>query len=151
MNIIGYPLEDKQNPKSIVDGQFSMPFCAAVAVKSGGLKWDDYKDHLNNNETLALCNKVKVTPDKDAENCCPEFMSAKVKMVVKGKTYEKFVKIPKGEPENFMKDEEFISKFKGLTEPYLSNDRVNQLTDLMLKIDQANNVNSIFEYSQIDL
>ena len=151
LNIIGYPLEDKQNPKSIVDGQFSMPFCAAVAVKSGGLKWDDYKDHLNNNETLALCNKVKVTPDKDAENCCPEFMSAKVRMVVKGKTYEKFVKIPKGEPENFMKDEEFISKFKGLTEPYLSNDRVNQLTDLMLKIDQANNVNSIFEYSQIDL
>ena len=151
LNIIGYPLEDKQNPKSIVDGQFSMPFCAAVAAKSGGLKWDDYKDHLNNSDTLALCNKIKVNPDKDAEKCCPEFMSAKVKMVVKGKTYEKFVKIPKGEPENFMKDEEFISKFKGLTEPYLSNERVNQLTDLMLKIDQANNVNSIFEYSQIDL
>ena len=151
LNIIGYPLEDKQNPKSIVDGQFSMPFCAAVAAKSGGLKWDDYKDHLNNSDTLALCNKIKVNPDKDAEKSCPEFMSAKVKMVVKGKTYEKFVKIPKGEPENFMKDEEFISKFKGLTEPYLSNERVNQLTDLMLKIDQANNVNSIFEYSQIDL
>ena len=151
LNIIGYPLEDKQNPKSIVDGQFSMPFCAAVAAKSGGLKWDYYKDHLNNSDTLALCNKIKVNPDKDAEKCCPEFMSAKVKMVVKGKTYEKFVKIPKGEPENFMKDEEFISKFKGLTEPYLSNERVNQLTDLMLKIDQANNVNSIFEYSQIDL
>ena len=78
-------------------------------------------------------------------------MSAKVKMVIKGKTYEKFVKVPKGEPENFMKDEEFISKFKGLTEPYLSNERGNQLTDLLLKIDQANNVNSIFEYSQIDL
>ena len=65
--------------------------------------------------------------------------------------YEKFVKIPKGEPENFMKDDEFILKFKGLTKPYLSDDRVEQLTDLMLKIDQANNVNSIFEYSQVDL
>ena len=151
LNIIGYPLEDKQNPKSIVDGQFSMPFCAAVAAKSGGLKWDDYKDHLNNDQTLALCNKIRVTPDKDAESCCPEYMSAKVKMVVKGKSYEKFVKIPKGEPENFMKDDEFISKFKGLTKPYLSDDRVEQLTDLMLKIDQANNVNSIFEYSQVDL
>ena len=114
-------------------------------------KWDDYKDHLNNNETLSLCNKIKVTPDKDAESCCPEYMSAKVKMVVKGKSYEKFVKIPKGEPENFMKDDEFISKFRGLTKPYLSDDRVEQLTDLMLKIDQANNVNSIFEYSQVDL
>lgn len=78
-------------------------------------------------------------------------MSAKVKLVVNGIKHEKFVKIPKGEPENFMKDDEFISKFKGLTEPYLSNKRVDQLTDMMLKIDQANNVNSIFEFSQIDV
>ena len=151
MNIIGYPLKDKQNPKSIVDGQFSMPFCAAVTVKSGGLNWDDYNKHLNNNDTLSFCNKIKVSPDEDAEKCCPEYMSAKVKLVVKGVKHEKFVKIPKGEPENFMEDNEFILKFKGLTEPYLSNNRVDQLTDMMLKIDQANNVNSIFELSQIDV
>ena len=151
LNIIGYPLNDKQNPKSIVDGQFSMPFCAAVTVKSGGLQWDDYKNHLNYSDTLSLCNKIKVSPDKDAEECCPEYMSAKVKVVIKGKKHEKFVKIPKGEPENFMDDAEFISKFQGLTEPYLSKQRVDQLTDLMLKMDKANNVNSIFEYSQIDI
>ena len=150
LNIIGYPLSDKQNPKSVVDGQFSMPFCAAVTVKSGGLKWDDYKNHLNDSDTLSLCNKIKVSPDKDAEECCPEYMSAKVKVVVKGKKYEKFVKIPKGEPENFMEDSEFISKFRSLTEPYLSNERIDQLTGSMLKLDQSNNINSIFEFSHID-
>ena len=151
LNIIGYPLQDKQNPKSIVDGQFSMPFCAAVAIKDGGLTWDDYKIHLENKETISLCNRIKVSPDKDAEDCCPEFMSAKVKVVVDGVKYEKFVKIPKGEPDNFMKDSEFISKFKGLTEPYLSSKRINQLTDLMLRMDSVNTVNSIFELSQVDL
>jgi len=150
LNIIGYPLRDKQNPKSVVDGQFSMPFCAAVAVQSGGLKWDDYKNHLSNKDTLSLCNKIRVNPDMDAEECCPEYMSAKVKIVVKGKKHEKFIKIPKGEPENFMDDSEFISKFRSLTEPYLSNMRIDELTNLMLKIDQSNNINSIFEYSQID-
>jgi len=150
LNIIGYPLSDKQNPKSVVDGQFSMPFCAAVTVKSGGLKWDDYKNHLNDSDTISLCNKIKVSPDKDAEECCPEYMSAKVKIVVKGKKYEKFVKIPKGEPENFMEDSEFISKFRSLTEPYLSNERIDQLTGSMLKLDQSNNINSIFEFSHID-
>lgn len=150
LNIIGYPLSDKQNPKSVVDGQFSMPFCAAVTVKSGGLKWDDYKNHLNDSDTLSLCNKIKVSPDKDAEECCPEYMSAKVKVVVKGKKYEKFVKIPKGEPENFMEDSEFISKFRSLTEPYLSNERIDQLTGSMLKLDQSNNINSIFEFSHVD-
>ena len=151
LNIIGYPLQDKQNPKSIVDGQFSMPFCAAVAIEDGGLTWDDYKIHLENKETISLCNRIKVSPDKDAEDCCPEFMSAKVKVVVDGVKYEKFVKIPKGEPDNFMKDSEFISKFKGLTEPYLSSKRINQLTDLMLRMDSVNTVNSIFELSQVDL
>ena len=77
-------------------------------------------------------------------------MSAKVKVVVKGKKYEKFVKIPKGEPENFMEDSEFISKFRSLTEPYLSNEKIDQLTGSMLKLDQSNNINSIFEFSQID-
>jgi 2-methylcitrate dehydratase PrpD len=151
LNIIGYPLQDKQNPKSIVDGQFSMPFCAAVAIEDGGLTWDDYKIHLENKETISLCNRIKVSPDKDAEDCCPEFMSAKVKVVVDGVKYEKFVKIPKGEPDNFMKDSEFISKFKGLTEPFLSSKRINQLTDLMLRMDSVNTVNSIFELSQVDL
>ena len=64
--------------------------------------------------------------------------------------HKKFIKIPKGEPENFMDDSEFISKFRSLTEPYLSNMRIDELTNLMLKIDQSNNINSIFEYSQID-
>ena len=50
-----------------------------------------------------------------------------------------------------MKDSEFISKFKGLTEPYLSSKRINQLTDLMLRMDSVNTVNSIFELSQVDL
>jgi hypothetical protein len=49
-----------------------------------------------------------------------------------------------------MDDSEFISKFRSLTEPYLSNMRIDELTNLMLKIDQSNNINSIFEYSQID-
>ena len=151
LNIIGYPLLDKQNPKSIVDGQFSMPFCAAVAIKDGGLTWDDYKVHLENKETISLCNKIKVSPDKDAEDCCPEFMSAKVKIVVDGVKHEKFIKIPKGEPENFLEDSEFIAKFKGLTEPYLSSQRIDQLTDLMLRMDNVNTVNSIFELSQVDL
>ena len=34
-DIIGDPEEEKQRPTSYVDGQFSMPFCAAVALRDG--------------------------------------------------------------------------------------------------------------------
>ena len=54
LNIIGVPLEEKRNPKNIVDGQFSMPFCAAIAAKNGSFVWDDYKNSLTDKETLSL-------------------------------------------------------------------------------------------------
>ena len=78
-------------------------------------------------------------------------MSAKVKIVVDGVQHEKFIKIPKGEPENFMSDNEFKSKFISLTEPYLSSKRIDQLTDLMMRMENVNTVNSIFELSQVDI
>ena len=66
-NLIGDPEEAKQNPKSVVDGQFSMPFCAAVALCEGGMVWDDYAKHLHNAATLALCKRVRTVVDDSVE------------------------------------------------------------------------------------
>ena len=57
--LIGAPEELKTNPVSVVDGQFSMPFCAAVVLSEGNLVWDDYPTHLKNSSTLDLCRKVR--------------------------------------------------------------------------------------------
>ena len=147
LNIIGVPLEEKRNPKNIVDGQFSMPFCAAIAAKNGSFVWDDYKKSLTDNETLSLCKRIKTAHDKKAEECCPEYMSANVKIKVNGKEHERFVKIPKGDPENFMTQDEFIEKFDGLVEPYLKTEKSDELKNFMLKLDNANSIDSLFELS----
>ena len=147
LNIIGYPIEEKQNPENVVDGQFSMPFCAALVLRNGSFTWDDYKSNLKNDDVLNLCKKVNVSPNKQAEECCPKYMSANVKIKVSGKVYEKFVKIPKGDPENFMTDQEFEDKFDGLTNPYLSEGKLNELKKFMLRIDNANSIKSLFELS----
>ena len=65
--IIGHPLEQKQNPASIVDGQFSMPFSAAVAFRQRGFVWDDYARNLTHVDTLNLCQRVAVYVDDEAE------------------------------------------------------------------------------------
>ena len=147
LNIIGYPLEEKQNPENVVDGQFSMPFCAALVLRNGRFTWDDYKLNLKNNDILDLCKKINVSPNKQAEECCPKYMSANVKIKVSGKVYEKFVKIPKGDPENFMTDQEFEDKFDGLTNPYVSQGKLDELKKFMLRIDNANSIESLFELS----
>ena len=56
--IIGDPEEAKHAPSGIVDGQFSMPFCAAVTLREGGMAWDDYARHIDDEKTLALCRRV---------------------------------------------------------------------------------------------
>ena len=147
LNIIGYPIEEKQNPENVVDGQFSMPFCAALVLKNGSFTWDDYKLNLKNDDILNLCKRVNVSHNKQAEECCPKYMSANVKIKVSGKVYEKFIKIPKGDPENFMTDQEFEDKFDGLTNPYLSEGKLDELKNFMLRIDNANSIESIFELS----
>ena len=138
--IIGDPIDQKQAPQSIVDGQFSMPFSAAVAVQQGGLVWDDYHSFINDEATLALCKNIHVYVDDDAEACSPENMSAKVKIRDGSEQFERFVKVPKGEPENFMTEQEFKDKFNSLCNPYMDEKALTTLSDTILSIDTCNNI-----------
>ena len=133
--IIGDPLDQKQSPQSIVDAQFSMPFSAAAAFRKGGLAWDDYRECLNDAKTLELCRNVHVYVDEDAEACSPDNMSAKVKISVGEAQFETFVKVPKGEPEHFMTEQEFRDKFDSLCCPYLDAEALCNLSESVLSLD----------------
>ncbi|NIQ94983.1 MAG: MmgE/PrpD family protein, partial [Desulfuromonadales bacterium] len=52
--------------------------------------------------------------------------------------FETFVTVPKGEPANFLTDEEFRGKFDGLCQPYLDGDGIERLADAVLSLEQAN-------------
>jgi len=142
--IIGNPLENKQEPETVVDGQFSMPFCAAVAMRSGPLRWDDYKTLLQDAGIRDLCRRVEVKVDPRAEAEFPVNMSGVATIRTKsGGTYEKFVMEPLGEPGNFMSEQQFRAKFDDLAVPYLAEDGANRLADAILSLEEANSVRSI--------
>jgi 2-methylcitrate dehydratase PrpD len=140
--IIGHPLDQKQNPGSIVDGQFSMPFSAAVAFRQRGFVWDDYARNLTNLATLNLCKKVAVYVDDQAEACSPENMSAKVRITSNGQTFETFVQVPMGEPDNFMSAEQFHEKFSGLCSPYLTAPQRNRLSDSIMALESCTDLST---------
>lgn len=146
--IIGNPEQDKHNPKSVVDGQFSMPFCAAVVLQEGGMTWDSYAKHIGDSDTLALCQKVQVSVDDRAQELFPDYMSGTVRIKTKGGEFETLVKVPLGEPENFMSDEQFRAKFDGLCEPYLGAEQSGKLVDALLHLEEANSLRSVMELSQ---
>ncbi len=42
ITLTGAPIEKKRRPRTIVEGQFSMPFTAALMLDQGRFGWDDY-------------------------------------------------------------------------------------------------------------
>ncbi|MBO6520354.1 MAG: MmgE/PrpD family protein [Rhodospirillales bacterium] len=143
MKIVSFPEEAKHNPESVVDGQFSMPFCAAVVLREGTMLWDHYATHLKDPETLALTKKVTCVNDPEVEALFPANMAGKATVKTPRGTFSVLVDMPKGEPANFMTVDEFRGKFSGLASPYLGEEGVNRFADLILGLEAQNSVSSV--------
>jgi len=141
--LIGDPPEAKAEPRSVVDGQFSMPFCAAVALRQGGLAWDDYARHLGDPETQALTRKVSTHVDPRAEAEFPTNVAGLARVRTTRGAFEAFVAVPRGEPGNFLDDATFRAKFDGLARPYLGEPATGRLAGALLALEQANSVRAV--------
>lgn len=148
--IIGDPEAAKQSPGSVVDGQFSMAFCASVALRSGGLAWDDYARHLGDPVTLALCKRVKTRIDPRAQGDFPEELSASVRISTARGAFETYVRVPKGEPANFLSAAELRAKFDGLAAPYLPARRRDELAEALLALEQAQDIGAVLRLTRPD-
>jgi 2-methylcitrate dehydratase PrpD len=148
--LIGDPEPAKQAPKSVVDGQFSMAFCASVALRSGGFAWDDYARHLGDPATLALCKRVKTWVDPRAQADFQKDMSGSVQIRTARGAFETYVRVPKGEPANFLSAAELRAKFDGLTGPYLSARRRDELAGALLALDQVKDIGALLRLTRPD-
>ncbi len=138
VDMTGEPQDRKRRPMSVVDGQFSMHFVAAVGVREGRLVWDDYKVHLGDPETLSLMERISVGQDARAEAEFPRNMSGSVKITMDdGAAHEAFVAVPKGEPDNFMTDEEMRGKFSSLVGPYLPEEAEEALHETIMSLETS--------------
>ncbi len=149
--LIGDPEPAKQAPKSVVDGQFSMAFCAAVALRTGGFTWDDYARHLGDPATLALCKRVVTRVDPRAQADFQNYMSGSVRITTARGAFETYVQVPKGEPENFLSPVELRAKFDGLAGPYLSGRRRDELAGAVLALEQAKDVGMVLRLTRPDV
>lgn len=146
--IIGDSDAKKHHPKSIVDGQFSMPFCAAVALQTGGLSWDDYNQYLSNSDTLDLCKLVTTVVDDKANAALPNNMAGNVVIETSRGTFDQFIEMPKGEPGNFVSNEELMEKFTGLAAPYMEPAALNDLALGLLDLDTINSVSGLLHHGR---
>jgi len=112
MDLIGVPEEAKRAPHSIVDGQFSMFFLAAVALLHHRMTWDDYK-LLGNPDVARTIERIEVRLDPEIEARFPT-MAASVEIDANGTTIRRINWTPKGEPDKPLSWEEVEAKFVSL-------------------------------------
>ena len=125
-----------------------MPFCAAVALRDGTITWDSYDEHVGNRDTLKLCRRIRTVVDEQAEADFPEQMSGRARITTAHGTFERYVRAPKGEPENFLTREELKAKFDGLAAPYMGANRREALAEALLAIDEAGDVAAILRMTR---
>jgi 2-methylcitrate dehydratase PrpD len=142
MLLIGAPPEKKANPQNVVDGQFSGPFVIACALATGAMGWDGYAN-LSNPAVRALLPLIHCEHDTDAQAEFPANMSAKLTLRARGQVFTRMVVVPKGEPGNFLTDQELRTKFNALAAAILGEDRTASLADALLSLDTAPNLGAL--------
>lgn len=141
ITLVGAPLAEKRRARSVVDGQFSMPFAAAVALTRDRFGWDDY-DLLGKPEIDELADKVDVIRDESLEGLRHPFGAA-LKVRAKGQEYDLRIADPSGEPETFPTPEASIEKFRALAGPCL-NARTEPFLARLAALDRAENLKGYF-------
>ena len=133
--LIGDPESEKQRPKNYVDGQFSMPFVAAVALREGGMTWDSYEQHLDDEATLALCRRTRAVVDDEVQARFPEYMAGSARIKTDSGEHHKLVVVAKGEPDNFLTEGELQAKFDGLIGAHLEPGQRDDLAGALSRLD----------------
>ena len=115
--LVAEPREKKYNPESVVDEQFSMPFGAAVAVSDGAAGLAQFTaGKAHSAKVRELMNKVVLVKDPRIEETFPrEWPARAVIELSDGRRFEKFVRHPKGDPENPLSWDEMNAKFRALS------------------------------------
>jgi 2-methylcitrate dehydratase PrpD len=127
--IVCEPRERKYHPESVVDAQFSMPFGAAVAATCGAAGLDQFTvEQIRSSHIRQIMDKVALTRDAQIEETFPKEWPARVTIqLAGGPAYERFVRYPKGDPENPLTWDEMAAKFRALAGAILPSERCDEI------------------------
>jgi 2-methylcitrate dehydratase PrpD len=123
------PRQRKYAPINIVDAQFSMPFGAAVALMYRKAGLDQFtEENFHSPQICSLMGKVVLTKDIRIEKNFPAEWPARVEVhLTNGERFEKYVRLPKGDPENPLSWPELTGKFSSLVTRVMPAEKTEQI------------------------
>ena len=149
--LICEPRERKYSPSNTVDAQFSMPFGAAIALTFRAAGLDQFTEaNFNSPGIQSLMGRVVMTRDIRIEKNFPAEWASNVQVhLTNGKQFEKYVRFPKGDPENPLTWEELSAKFESLALRVLPRDRCEQITNMVGEIQPSSDLRKIWKLAAL--
>ncbi len=99
------------NPANVHQSKFSMSTTLALAARFGYAGLNEFDQHFNAPETIALCNAVSMQLDAEVDAAYPQRWIGKVTVTTKdGRSLSGRVDEPKGDPGNTLSREEITAK-----------------------------------------
>ncbi len=138
--------QEKWNPKTRETADHSLPYCAAVALMDGDVGLNQFSENrIKDSKLHKLIQKVKVIRDKGLTNQYPEAMPNLIKITMRdGGQFSNKVTYPKGHPKKPMTDDEVEEKFRTLAKGNISGQNIDNLLDVLWRIEEVKNVNKFF-------
>lgn len=142
------PVSSKQNPKTVVDAQFSIPWAVAWAVKHRKVGLGAFTpEAIKNKEIIQLANKVypKIDDSLHTIGLDPAIVTMYLK---NGKKYTKRIDTPYGSPENQLSMEDIREKMLDciqLSAKPISEKQVDTITEMIDKLEKIKNINKLAE------
>jgi 2-methylcitrate dehydratase PrpD len=137
MSLVCEPLEQKRNPKVMIDAQFSVPFNVALGLRTKRVSFLDFTPQnfmapeIRRLMGLTTC---RVDPALDAQY--PIAWPARVEITLAdGRTLSACVQHAKGDPRNPLSQNEVIAKHKSIVAGIVDNQTDDALLNFILDVE----------------
>lgn len=158
------PHTDRPEPRTALEGKFSVQYVVATALRDGDVWLDSFTEEaVTDPEIQRFLPKIQVEPDENVTDRLADVPGAEkadweqwdtrftgqvprkkhgfLRVTTKaGDVYESYVDAPTGTPPNPMSDEEIHKKYRRCVSPYLPDEQVEGALDLITDLENVDDV-----------
>jgi 2-methylcitrate dehydratase PrpD len=137
------PLEDRYLPKTAYTAKFSLPYVVSVMLHRGKVGLREFSSEaIKDDAVLKLAQRLKFTESADVgyPGAFPGWVKLKLK---NGRSVEHLMSANRGAQDNPASEEEIIGKFEDNASIVLPRERVHELKELLMGIENVKHVRDI--------
>jgi 2-methylcitrate dehydratase PrpD len=139
------PWEEKMNPNTDVQAQFSLPYTVALAIVKGRVSFEEfYPEVLNDPSIHDMMKRVRVVHDLDLDSEFPRKWPTRVTIqTADHKKLSQRVDYPKGDVANPLAWEELITRFNAHSGKVINSAIQAQIVDIVRELQDLKQISQL--------